>query len=99
MLYFLKTARNFFIILFLHKVDNISFQISLGSYLAALVWQTGVHRNVATGKEVKLLNLIRSSYDTTIFDVIILKIGSYFFPNTFLHEVDDISFLMSLGSQ
>ena len=83
MLYFSKTARNFLTILTLHKVDNISFQMSLGSHLAALVWQTGVHTNVARNKDVIWRNLVRSWHDTTKFDVIFFKNGSKFFHNTF----------------
>ena len=78
MLYFSKTARNFLTILTLHKVDNISFQMSLGSHLAALVWQTGVHRNVARNKDVIWRNLLRSWHDITKFDVIFFKNGSRF---------------------
>ena len=83
MLYFSKTARNFLTILTLHNVDNISFQMSLCSHLAALVWQTGVHTNVARNKDVIWRNLVRSWHDTTKFDVIFFKNGSKFFHNTF----------------
>ena len=92
MLYFSKTARNFLTILTLHKVDNISFQMSLGSYLAALVWQTGVHRNVARNKDVIWRNLVRSWHDTTKFDVIFFKNGSKFFHNTFAEHGRKYSF-------
>ena len=83
MLYFSKTARNFFTILSLNIVDNIPFQMSLGSHLAALVWQTGVHTNVARNKDVIWRNLVRSWHDTTKFDVIFFKNGSKFLHNTF----------------
>ena len=85
MLYFSKTARNFFTILSLKKnmVDNIPFQMSLGSHLAALVWQTGVHTNVARNKEVIWRNLVGSWHDTTNFDVILFKNGSKFSLNTY----------------
>ena len=83
MLYFSKTARNLFIILSLHKVDNISFQMSLSSHLAALVWQTGVHTHIARSKEVIWRDLVRWGHDTTYFDVIFLKNGSKLFHNTF----------------
>ena len=83
MLYFSKTARNFFTILSLNIVDNNPFQMSLGSHLAALVWQTGVHTNVARNKDVIWRNLVRSWHDTTKFDVIFFKNGSKFFHNTF----------------
>ena len=80
MLYFSKTARNFLTILTLHKVDNISFQMSLGSHLAALVWQTGVHTNVARNKDVIWRDLLRSWHDTTKFDVIFFKKKPGLFP-------------------
>ena len=83
MLYFSKTARNFFTILSPNIVDNIPFQMSLGSHLAALVGQTGVHTNVARNKDVIWRNLVRSWHDTNRFDVIFLKNGSKFFHNTF----------------
>ena len=83
MLYFSKTARNFFTILSLNIVDNIPFQMSLGSHLAALVWQTGVHTNVARNKDVIWRNLVGSWHDTTKFDAIFFKNGSKFFHNTF----------------
>ena len=82
MLYFSKTARNF-TILSLNIVDNIPFQMSLGSHLAALVWQTGVHTNVARNKDVIWRNLVRSWHDTTKFDVILFKNGSTFSHNTY----------------
>ena len=83
MLYFSKTARNFFTILSLNMVDNIPFQMSLGSHLAALVWQTAVHKNVARNKEVIWRNLVGSWHDTTNFDVILFKNGSKFSLNTY----------------
>ena len=83
MLYYSKTARNFFTILSLSIVDNIPFQMSLGSHLAALVWQTGVHTNVARNKEVIWRNLVGSWHDTTNFDVILFKNGSKFSHNTY----------------
>ena len=98
MLYFSKTARHFLTILTLHKVDNISFQMSLGSHLAALVWQTGVHTSVARNKDVIWRNLLRSWHDTTKFDVIFFKNGSNFFTIFSLNIVDNIPFQMSLGS-
>ena len=88
MLYFSKTARNFFTILSLNIVDIIPFQMSLSSHLAALVWQTGVHTNVARNKDVIWRNLVRSWHDTTKFDVIFFKNGS----------VDIVPFQMSLDS-
>ena len=67
---FLKTVGHFFTILSLHKIYNNSFQMSLGSQLAGLVCQTGVHLNIAKGKQVIWRYLIRNGYDTTFFDVI-----------------------------
>ena len=99
MLYFSKTARTFFTILSLNIVDNNPFQMSLGSHLAALVWQTGVHTNVARNKHVIWRNLVRSWHDTTKFDVIFFKNGSeIFFTILSLNIVDNIPFQMSLGS-
>ena len=98
MLYFSKTARNFFTILSLNIVDNIPFQMSLGSHLAALVWQTGVHTNVARNKDVIWRNLVRSWHDTTKFDVIFSKTARNFFTILSLNIVDNIPFQMSLGS-
>ena len=98
MLYFSKTALNFFTILSLNIVDTISFQMSLGSHLAALVWQTGVHTNVARNKDVIWRNLVRSWHDTTKFDVIFSKTARNFFTILSLNIVDNIPFQMSLGS-
>ena len=98
MLYFSKTDRNFFTILLLNIVDKNPFQMSLGSHLAALVWQTGVHTNVARNKDVIWRNLVRSLHDTTTFDVIFFKNGSKFFTILSLNIVDNIPFQMSLGS-
>ena len=98
MLYFSKTARNFLTILTLHKVDNISFQMSLGSHLAALVWQTGVHTNVARNKDVIWRNLLRSWHDTTKLMLYFSKTARNFFTILSLNIVDNISFQMSLGS-
>ena len=51
MIYFSKTARNFFTIYFLPKVDNISFHLNLVSQLAALVCTIGVHGNIGNSKQ------------------------------------------------
>ena len=92
MLYFSQTAQNFFTILSLNILDNIPFQMSLGSHLAAPVWQAGVHTNVARNKDViwrNLVrswhdtNLVRSWHDTTKFDVVFFKNGSKFSHNTY----------------
>ena len=99
MLYFSKTARNFFTILSLNIVNNIPFQMSLDSHLAALVWQTGVHTNVARNKDVIWRNLVRSWHDTTKFDVIFLsKTARNFFTILSLNIVDIIPFQMSRDS-
>ena len=82
MLYFSKTARNFFMILSRGKVDNISFHMSLVSQLAALVCQPGIHRNKDKGKQLIGRNLVISLYDI-LLDDIFLKNGSKFFHNTF----------------
>ena len=99
MLYFSETARNFFTILSLNIVDNNPIQMSLGSHLAALVWQTGVHTNVARNKDVIWRNLVRSWHDTTKFDVIFFKkTARNFFTILSLNIVDNIPFQMNLGS-
>ena len=98
MLYFSKTARNFFTILSLNIVDNIPFQMSLGSHLAALVWQTGVHTNVARNKEVIWRNLVGSWHDTTKSDVIFFKNGSKFSHNTYPAQSRQYFLSKELGS-
>ena len=98
MLYFSKTASNFLTILTLHKVDNISFQMSLGSHLAALVWQTGVHRNVA---RIKMwYGEIWSEADMTQLSLMLYfsKTARNFFTILSLNIIDNIPFHMSLGS-
>ena len=82
MLYFSKTARNFFMILSLGKVDNISFHMNLVSQLAALVCQPGVHRNKDRRKQLIGRNLVISLCDILLGDIF-LKNGSKFFHNTF----------------
>ena len=52
MIYFSKTARNFFTIHSLPKVDNIFFHLNLVSQLAALVCTIGVHGNIGKGKQL-----------------------------------------------
>ena len=51
MIYFSKTARNFFTTYVLPKVDNISFHLNLISQLAALVCSIGVHGNIGKSKQ------------------------------------------------
>ena len=51
MIYFSKTARNFFTIHSLPKVDNISFHLNLVSQLAVLVCTIGVHGNISNSKQ------------------------------------------------
>ena len=82
MLYFSKTARNFFMILSLGKVDNISFHMNLVSQLAALVCQPGVHRNKDRRKQLIGRNLVICLYDILLDDIFI-KNCSKFFHNTF----------------
>ena len=82
MLYFSKTARNFFMILSLGKVNNISFHMNLVSQLAALIGQPSVHRNKDRRKQLIGRNLVICLYDI-LLDDIFLKDGSKFFHNTF----------------
>ena len=82
MLHFSKTARNFFMILSLGKVDNISFYMNVVSQLAALVCRPGVHSNKERGKHLIGRNLVISLYDI-LLDDIFLENGSKFFHNTF----------------
>ena len=69
-------------ILSLGKVDNISFDMNLVSQLAALVCQSGVHRNNERRKHLIGRNLVISLYDI-LLDDIFLENGSKFFHNTF----------------
>ena len=98
MSYFSKTARNFFMILSLGKVDNISFHMNLVSQLAALVFQPGVHRNTDRRKQLIGRNMVISLYDI-LLDDIFLKTGSNFFTIHSLPKVDNISFHLNLVSQ
>ena len=98
MLYFSKTARNFFMILSLGKVENISFHMNLVSQLAALVCQPGVHRNKESRKQLIGRNLVISLYDI-LLDDIFLKNGSKFFTIYSLPKIDNISFHLNLVSQ
>ena len=82
MLHFSKTARNFFMILSLGKVDNISFYMNVVSQLAALVCRPGVHSNTERRKHLIGRNLVISLYDI-LLDDIFLENGSKFFHNTF----------------
>ena len=79
MLYFSETARNFFMILSVGKVDNISFHMNLVSQLAALVCQPGVHRNNDRRKQLIGRHFGKSFQEMTILDVIFLENGSKFF--------------------
>ena len=98
MLYFSKTARNFFMILSVGKVYNISFHMNRVSQLATLVCQPGVHRNKDKRKQLIGRNLVISLYDI-LLDDIFLKNGSKFFTIHSLPKVDNISFHMNLVSQ
>ena len=82
MLYFSKTARNFFMILSVGKVGNISFYMNIVSQLAALLCQPGVHSYKERRKQLIGRNLVISLYDI-LLDDIFLKNGSKFFHNTF----------------
>ena len=82
MIYFSKTARTFFMILSVGKVDNISVHMNIVNQLAALVCQPGVHRNKDRRKQFIGRNLVISLYDI-LLDDIFLKNGSKFFHNTF----------------
>ena len=82
MIYFSKTARTFFMILSVGKVDNIPVHMNIVSQLAALVCQPGVHRNKDRRKQFIGRNLVISLYDI-LLDDIFLKNGSKFFHNTF----------------
>ena len=98
MLYFSKTARNFLMILSLFKEINISFHMNLVSQLAALVCQSGVHRNKERRKHLIGRNLVISLY-YILLDDIFLKNGSKFFHNIYLlPKVNNISFHLNLVS-
>ena len=86
MLHFSKTARNFFIILSLRQVNNISFHMNLVSQLAALVCQPGVYRNLDKKNQVIWRHFGKSFQDMTILDVIFLQNGSKFFHDTFSRQ-------------
>ena len=98
MWYFSKTARNFFMILSLGKVENISFHMNLVSQLAALVCQPGVHRNKERRKQLIGRNLVISLYDI-LLDDIFLKTALNFFTIYSLPKIDNISFHLNLVSQ
>ena len=86
MLNFSKTARNFFMILSLGKVENIYFHMNLVSQLAALVCQPGVHRNKERRKQLIGRHFGKSFQDMTILDIIFLQNGSKFFHDTFSRQ-------------
>ena len=98
MLHFSKTARNFFIILSLRKVNNISLHMNLVSQLAALVCQPGVHRNIEN-KSGDLATFWQKLPGHDILDVIFLQMAQNFFMILSLGKVDNISFHMNLVSQ
>ena len=99
MLYFSKTARNFFMILSLGKVDNISFHMNLVSQLAALVCQPGVHRNKDRRKQLIGRNLVISLYVILLDDIFIKNGSKFFFTIHSLPKVDNISFHLNLVNQ
>ena len=86
MIYFSKTARNFFTIYSLPKIDNISFRLNLVSQLAALVCQLSVHRNNDRRKQLIGRHFGKSFQDMTILDVIYLQNGSKFLHDTFCRQ-------------
>ena len=98
MSYFSKTARNFFMILSLGKVDNISFHMNLVSQLAAQVCQPGVHRNKDRRKQLIGRNLVICLYDILSGDIF-TKTARNFFTIHSLPKVDNISFHLNLVSQ
>ena len=98
MLHFSKTARNFFIILSLRKVNNISLHMNLVSQLAALVCQPGVHRNIEN-KSGDLATFWQSFQDMTILKLYFSNMARNFFMILSLGKVDNISFHMNLVSQ
>ena len=51
MIYFSNTARIFFTIHSMPKVDSISFHLNLVNQLAALVCTIGVHGNIGNSKQ------------------------------------------------
>ena len=99
MLYFSKTARNFFIIRSLRKGNNSSLHMNLVSQLAALVCQPGVHRNIDKKNQVIWRHFSKSFQDMTILDVIFSKMAQNFFMILSVGKVDNISFHLNLVSQ
>ena len=95
---FLQNGLKFFMILSRDKVDNISFHMNLVSQLAALVCQSGVHRNKDRRKQLRGRNLVISLY-VILLDDIFLKTARNFFTIYFLPKVDNISFHLNLVSQ
>ena len=95
MLHFSKTARNFFIILSLRKVNNISFHMNLVSQLAALVCQPGVHKNI----ENKSGDLATFWQKLPGHDYLRCYISPKRLMILSLGKVDNISFHMNLVSQ
>ena len=99
MIYFSKTARNFFIILSLPKVDNISFLLNLVSQLAALVCTIGVHGNIGNSKQ-SFIAIYRQEHAWAIY------LRCYISPKRLeifciilsLRKVNNISFHMNLVS-
>ena len=86
MLHFSETARNFFILLSLRQVNNISFHLNLVSQFAALVCQPGVNRNIDKKNQVIWRHFGKSFQDMTILDVIFLQNGSKFLHDTFSRQ-------------
>ena len=100
MIYFSKTARNFFIILSLPKVDNISFHLNLVSQLAALVCTIGVHGNIGNSKQ-SFIAIYRQehAWEDYLRCYISPKRLEIFFIILSLRKVNNISLHMNLVIQ
>ena len=85
-------------ILSVGKEDNISFHMNIVSQLAALVCQSGVHRNKDRSKHLIGRNLVISLYDILLDDIFLIN-GSKFVTIYFQRKVDNISFHLNLVSQ
>ena len=100
MMYFSKTARNFFTIYFLPKVDNISFHLNLVSQLAALVCTIGVHGNIGNSKQsfMAIYRQVHASEDYLRCYISPKRLENFFIILS-LCQVNKISFHLNLVSQ
>ena len=100
MIYFSKTARHFFTIYFVTKVDIISFHLNLVSQLAALVCTIGVHGNIGNSKQsfIAIYRQVHASEDYCRC-YISPKKARIFFIILSLRQVNNISFHLNLVSQ